>query len=225
MRTDRADHHVAEEALAALLHRLASPLGAIANFAYLLPADGPAGTRDGILAAMASVRDTLLQARRWLDALATAHGEVPAGGSDLAAALREAPGRLGVPVPVDVPDLPRVAVPPATAARLADAILRDAAAAGALSDMRVEHTAGEDVHVAFTYGGRVWSEAEAAHAFDLFSPQGSASNDAQDERAIVGSLADRFGGRAWGAVGPAGEAVLHVMLPATPPTAEERAGT
>ena len=105
---DTADPSDAEDAFAALLHRLASPLGAIANYAYLLPAEAAPESRDGILAAMAGVRGTLREAQRWLDALATTRGEVPEGGVDLGAELRAAGERHGLP---PCPTPPRPASP------------------------------------------------------------------------------------------------------------------
>jgi hypothetical protein len=216
-----AGPHVAEEAFGALLHRLASPLGAIANYAFLLPEQGAADVRAGLLEAMASARGTLLDAQRWLDAVATTHGAIPDGGVDLADVLRAAAERQDPPLALQVPELPRVALPTATAVRLAEALLEDAVAAGGTPDLRVEVGPEAGVHVVIVQRHRLWTEAATTRAFDLFSPRDSGSNDSQGELAVVGSLARHLGGRAWGTVGPAGEAIVHLLLPAEAPPPEQ----
>lgn len=57
----------APEVLGALLHRVASPLGAIANFAHVLPPD-ELGCRDGLVDAIAISSEAMQAARGWIDA-------------------------------------------------------------------------------------------------------------------------------------------------------------
>ena len=217
-----ADPQLAEEALAALLHRLASPLGAIANYAFLLPQESAPEVRAGILESMDSARGTLQDAQRWLDALATTREPAAKEGVDLAALLCAEAERHASPVRVEVCEHPRVALPPATAARIVEAVLADATAGGDAAELRLECAAGDGVHLVIVQGHRVWTETEAARAFDLFSPRDSESNVGHGELALVGSLARQVGGRTWGAVGPAGEPVVHLVLPvAIPGTAQD----
>ncbi|MDJ0521067.1 MAG: hypothetical protein QNJ90_03230 [Planctomycetota bacterium] len=201
---DAADPSDTEQAFAALLHRLASPLGAIANYAHLLPREHAREARAGILDALASLKGTLEDAQGWLDALETSREAVPQEGLDLAEVLRT------VMPEAEVPALPLAAVPPAAAERLLRALVQGLGG----SPLRLQRGAGAGVHLEMTAADRRWSEAEAERALALFPPRDSGSNGARGELAVAGALAGWLGGRAWGGVGPEGEVVLHVELPA-----------
>jgi hypothetical protein len=205
----------AEHALAALLHRLASSLGAIANYAHVLPSEAEA--RAGILEAMDGARATLRAARHVVEALAAAREPAAPEGVDLEAGLRAAAARRDGDVRLAVERLPRARIARAAADRLFDALLaHGAGASDAPAALSVVPGPEPGAHVVISQAGRRWSDSDADHAFDLFPRVDSGSNDARDELAAAGSLVRSLGGRAWGAVGPRGEAVLHVVLPAGP---------
>lgn len=213
----------AEAAFAALIHRLASPLGAIANYAHMLEGESK-DTRRGILDAVASTQAVLRSARSWLDALATLDEPPPTNGVALDAALTEAIARRESGVRVETGALPRVAAPAAAVARLLDALLSEAetAAAQAPAVLAVTAVDEDDVHVTFRQSGRPLGETLPTGSSDLFKAADPGSNARGVEPAIAASLARRLGGRVWwSTTATDGEALIHLVLPAAPSCAVE----
>jgi signal transduction histidine kinase len=202
-------------ALAALLHRVASPLGAVVNYAYLLPASEDAEARTGVLEAAARTQDILSGARRWLDALATLDATVPAGGVDPAGILRRACAEADGEVELRLEPLPRVAAPSDALARIAAEIVANAVAAAdeVPAQLAVALGAEAGVHLCFADGGRGWSQPPDPRVFELFGAPGSGSNAPGVGLAIVGSLTRSLGGRAWAETRAGGGALIHVVLP------------
>jgi two-component system C4-dicarboxylate transport sensor histidine kinase DctB len=209
------------QVLAALLHKLGSPLGAVVNHAHVLGlggADPSASARD--LAAAATRAAQLVEgARRWLDACA------PAGAPrdlDVAAALDEARGRLagrGVPeVAVEAGPCPPVRVAAAALGRILDELLANAAAAaadGARARVHVDGVReGPLVRLRVRDEGPGWSEEEALRGFGLFTTGPRGSQGAGMGLPIVSVTARGAGGSVEAAAAPSGGAAVHVRLPA-----------
>jgi signal transduction histidine kinase len=207
----------ARTVLECLVHRLSSPIGAIGNFAHVLP-DDDAGARNGILEAGARARALLEGGRRWLQALEADTGEVPPGGADLEAALaRSDPG--GVCLTFASDPRPALALSEGALACIVREIVHNAQGAVSPEPARVRVRADEDaegVTLRFRDSGPGWGPGGAEAAFALFSVGDPDAPAAGVGLAIVESLARRHGGSAWGETDAQGGAVVLIRLPRLP---------
>lgn len=189
-----------DAALGALVHRLASPLGAVRNYAHLVAEDED-GVREALVNAVDSTGRVLDEARAWLSAGETLE-DAPAQDG---VSLREALGDAGA----DLDDT-RVAGPAAAVRRVFEGVLTEAGSAAAAPN----EISNEGATVRVVQRGRPASELESVGVFELFGRRDHPSH----ELAIAAALAERMGGRVW-AESDDGDAVVCVLLPEwVPPT-------
>lgn len=145
MATRRDDD--APTVLGVLLHRLASPIGAIANYAHLMPNDD-LGCRDGMLDAVGRAGEALEEARSWIDAARALDAEA-SGPVALDAVVAAATPPSDRSVQCDGP-LPSVQSHPAAVAWLLDALLAEAADHLPAGPVRVHAREDDPVSICIT---------------------------------------------------------------------------
>jgi len=198
--------------LAALLHKLGSPLGAVANYSYLLEGGPSSEAVEGIQTGVARAKTLIVAARRWIDRLS--YPATP-GTDDAAAELRGAADAVESPLIVDVDALPPLLVSAVAWSTICAELFANAQqAADELVHVVVAGTVENGVaRISFRDNGPGWTADDAGRAFGYFVTLDPASPRAGMGLPIVADLAARHGGRAWGEPGPEGGAIVHVELP------------
>ncbi len=199
--------------LAALVHKLGSPLGAVANYAYLLEGGVVPDALEGIQGGVGRVKTLLEGARRWLDGVDPKPGSLTA--DEAVAALERAADAQRRSLSLDIRALPALAVGVDTWVLLGSELLANAAQAGDRAAVVVDGAVRDGVaRVSFRDDGPGWSGADAERAFGYFVTLDPESPRAGMGLSIVADLAKACGGQAWGAPRTNGGAVVHIELPA-----------
>lgn len=207
------------EAIAALLHRLASPVGALRNYVHVIP-DAPKDIRAGMREASDAAGLVIDEGRSWVRALATLTDPPAPDGVDLDEALEDAKDSLKGDITLTADALPRVHGPIAAVRRILRGVLDEALSAGGeAANLRVTATPGDPVELRLVQPDRAAAETSEPAAFDLFTRRDPGSNARQYELAVAAALARQLGGRVWGGATEEGEAVVHVALPGVAPDA------
>lgn len=206
--------------IAALLHRLGSPVGALVNYLHLVEPerhDDPnlLEAWRGMQAAVEDLRATLEGARQWMGAVEDELDPTTAPVREvLDAACRAAPE--GMRTTLAVEGSAEAAVCPLAVVPLLGEVLRNAAVSGAassaslaarLADGRLLLTVEDD--------GVGWSANEARLAFDAFRrfSAGASRQRPGLGLTVVAATAGRLGGRAWGEALEGRGARVVVALP------------
>lgn len=190
----------------ALLHRLASPLGAIRNYAHVLPED-PDGLRASLLEAIEALAGRLDEGRAWVRARKTLADPVPSGGVDLDALIREVAAAQQGALASEAGASPRVQAPVAAVQWILDAVLTNA------DRIRAPVSENGQVEVAVDLAASASAELRRPGALDLFAAGDAAPDSARIQLAVATALARELDGDIRVREPSAGGLTLHLRLP------------